>query len=368
MTIEDFPGPQERQRRSDASAAERREEEAARWMLRGREGLDAAEQAAFQAWLAADPRNQQEYRALEQLWDGLDRAPRAAVERLRQQPGPVQILASPGAQATGRKSTGRSPRRWRGMAAAAAALVLSVSWIGSQWQPGVQHSVQYTTGRGEQRSVTLPDGSRLDLDADTQVKIMFYPDRRRAVLERGRSMFEVSRNPQRPFEVVAADVSVQVLGTRFSVGRSRSPVSREERVAVAVEEGHVRVQSSAARTLVDMLPGRGRTTTADLTGGQGIGVAERGEIGQVRKVSPGTVAPWRSGRAMFDDMPLAEVLAEFERYGDTGLVIQDPRVAQLRVTGNFDLRPARGFARALPVALPVRLVPHGDGRQEIVLD
>lgn len=358
MTTSDFFQPGGGGHGPEAEAAERREAEAARWLLQHRGGLDAAGRAAFQAWLAADPRHGEEYAELERVWSRLDRIPRAAIDRL----GPVAAVPAPVAAK-------RFWPRWLPAGGAAlAALVLAAGWAWTQWRPEAEFSAEYATGRGQQDRVALPDGSRLDLDADTRVRVSFYRGRRQAVLERGRSMFEVSRNPERPFEVLAADVRVHVLGTRFSVGRSRSPFAGEERVVVAVEEGHVQVQSASSRSLVDLLPGRGGRPVADLTGGQGIDADAGKGLGEVERITPGAVAPWRGGRTLFDDVPLAEALAEFERYGDTGLVIRDPRVAALRVSGNFDLRPAAGFAKALPVSLPVKLVPHGDGKLEIVLE
>jgi len=76
-------------------------------------------------------------------------------------------------------------------------------------------------------------------------------------------------------------------------------------------------------------------------------------------------ATWREGRVSFSGTPLMQALAEFERYGDTGLVIRDPAVAALKVNGSFDLRQIGAFARALPRVLPVQLSTR-DGQTEII--
>jgi transmembrane sensor len=85
----------------------------------------------------------------------------------------------------------------------------------------------------------------------------------------------------------------------------------------------------------------------------------------VQTVSAGSIADWRDSRLSFNDTPLEQVLAEFERYGPTGVVVPDSEIAALRVTGTFDPRRFERFASVLPRVLPVRL-KQGDGVTEIV--
>lgn len=106
------------------------------------------------------------------------------------------------------------------------------------------------------------------------------------------------------------------------------------------------------------------TAPIELGAGQSVSADAAGALGLV---STGAAAPaaWREGRVSFDGVPLAQAIAEFERYGDTGLVVRDPAVAALMVHGSFELQQVGAFARALPQVLPVRL-RRIDGRSEII--
>lgn len=103
-----------------------------------------------------------------------------------------------------------------------------------------------------------------------------------------------------------------------------------------------------------------------LTVGQAVAADAAGALGPVTAVAASGVALWREGRVAFDGTPLSQALAEFERYGDTGLRIRDPAVAALRLNGSFDVRKVDNFARALTRALPVRLEEQAD-RSTLIL-
>ena len=102
------------------------------------------------------------------------------------------------------------------------------------------------------------------------------------------------------------------------------------------------------------------TAVVELTAGQQVSSNAAGVLGHVAAVAPAGIAPWRDGRVSFDDTPLSQALAEFERYGAIRLVVRDASVAALRVTGTFDPRRLDNFMRALPKVLPVQLRTQGD--------
>jgi transmembrane sensor len=125
---------------------------------------------------------------------------------------------------------------------------------------------------------------------------------------------------------------------------------------VSVEQGHVRVAraNAAAESPVELLAGQ------MVVGG------EDGSISAVAQIPATAIAPWRAGRVSFDNTPLAQALAEFERYRSTGLVINDPAVAELRVGGSYNVQQFARFVDSLALMLPVRLEARGEQR-EIVL-
>ncbi|MBJ7311892.1 FecR family protein [Rugamonas sp. CCM 8940] len=323
---------------------------AAQWLLRRDAGLSAAEQAALQHWLDSDAAHalawQQMCRA-DTLLAGLPAARVAALDRSGL--APAAMPAAPSgwlAQFL--------PLRWLGRladaaprAALAACLLLACGLLGYQQlhQPG--YSQTFTTARGQYAEQRLPDGSSIELDTATEVQVALYADHREVRLLRGQAMFHVKPEPQRPFHVEAGAARVTVLGTHFSVRNVDGLVN------VAVQQGKVAVAA----------PGRNADAPA-LLAGDGLTLAADGPAVPA-SVVPAAVGSWRERRVNFDNATLAEALAEFERYADSGLRVDDAALAQLRLSGSFDVGNPAQFAAALPLALPVRVV--GDGRVKRIL-
>jgi transmembrane sensor len=346
---------------------------AATWAVRRRNGLSGKDRAALQAWLDADPRHAA---ALEGM--------AAAVGHVRQLSGDDVAALKHGLQS---KACTRSaaipkpsqrkpePSRWRvhlgPLIAPAAVAVLVVALVGAGWTgweswrslPTFEQA--FATERGQQIVATLPDdparGSTVQLDTATRLDARLFRDRREVRLQEGQALFSVHADKDRPFHVWAGQLHITVVGTRFSVRHTRWGLEAGQTV-VSVEEGHVRVTRTGG--------GEAEASTGDapveLVAGQMLVGDDSGGIGPVTRVSPAAVAPWRAGRISFDNTPLDQALAEFERYRSTGLVIKDPAVARLLVGGSYRVQQFGSFVDALPLMLPVRLVPQGEVT-EIVL-
>lgn len=360
--------------------------EAALWATRRSSGqpLSAEQAAALAAWLAADPAHAQALAALEHshsrlraMPQALQHALRAGLEREKEQ---LQAATEPSVQPAEPYTTAARPHpaaaqrprasRWSaspwlpnlGMAAAVLALV-GGGWLGwSYWRSQPLFSEHYATQRGQPLQVRLPDGSQMLLDAVSQAQVQLFRGRREVNLVEGQALFHAKPDAQRPFEVLAGHTKVTVLGTKFSVRHTRAGLDAGQTV-VEVESGRVRVaqvgdDGNAGQTLAG-------AAAVDLVAGQRVTAQAEGSLEAPQALPVGNVAAWRKGRVNFQDAPLAQALAEFERYGDTGLVVRDPAVAAMRVGGSFDLREASSFAQALPLLLPVRLKTAG-GVTEIV--
>lgn len=316
------------------------EREAAEWWLRRSQGLAGEDRHRLARWLAADPAHGAALARLDEVSRTLDGLPPERVAALRRS-----------VDHAGRTRPGRRLSQMA-LAAVVALAVAGGSWLAVDavlQQP--TYSQQLATARGHQSRYTLPDGSELQLDAASEAHVTLYRDRREVRLASGQAMFAVQPDTARPFHVLAGRNRITVVGTRFSV-RHVGP-----EVAVAVEQGRVRV--AAEHDSAAAVPGG-----VELTAGQAVVADSSGALAAVTPIGPGAVAPWREGRLVFDDTPLASALAEFARYGDTHLVIRDPAVGALRVTGSFEIAQVGKFVRALPLILPVRLASR-DGRTEI---
>lgn len=343
--------------------------EAATWVARQRDGLDAAGQAQLRAWLEADAAHAAAFEDLDAAFGRIRRMRGAAAQpathsatHSAETPSPPQRRLAVPARRQWLLGLGRPLPQ-----AAAAALVLAVVGGGrigwEHWRQGPTFVQAYATGRGQQLAVRLPDGdpsgagagSTLQLDTATQLEARLYRDRRELRLQDGQAMFTVLADAQRPFHVWVGPLRVTVVGTRFSVRHTASGLDAGQTV-VSVEEGRVRVARAAEA-------GDGTRPAAqpvDLRAGQMVVADADGRIGLPVEVPPAAIAPWRDGRISFDRTPLAQALAEFERYGQTGLVVRDPAVAALPVGGSYGLDQLQRFAEALPQVLPVRLVRRGE--------
>ncbi|WP_162860642.1 FecR family protein [Pseudothauera hydrothermalis] len=332
--------------------------QAAWWWLQHCEGaLDDADTPlarGFAEWLAADPAHREAWQAM------LDTA--QALAQL-----PADVFAAHGRPAVVHTDacrlpvTGRTRRAFMTQAACAAG-VIATAGLGAWWMVGQQlarpqFALTHATARGQLHTLSLPDGSQVHLDTDSEVAIALYADRREVRLLRGQALFEVTADWARPFQVDAGMTRVTVLGTRFQVRHVSAGVD------VAVAAGRVRVRRRP--------PGGQQAADGPADSGAVLGPGDAlwsdaaGYPAALRAVAVGTVAAWRDGRLSFDNTPLSEALAEFARYGDTGLVLGDERVASLRVTGSFEIARVQDFARALPRVLPVAL-RRRDGRTEII--
>jgi len=320
------------------------------WFVRRqRDVWSDGEEAEFQSWLQADGRHQQMFDQWSASWRALDAVPVDMVNEMRrnlQRDKQRQAAADPAA------SRRRLFKPW--FAAAALAGVFSMAgWLGwGHWQSQPVFTQAVSTQQGQQVQLGLPDGSELRLDAATRLQVNLYRGRREVVLLDGQAVFDVSPDADRPFLVMAGPVAVTVVGTRFSV-RHTPGVPGEEGARIAVEEGRVKVVPMDAG-------GPANAAQAVFLGaGEQLTVNAQGRLSPVSSVHADGIAPWREHRVSFVDASLSQALAEFERYRRTGLTVSDPAVAQLRLSGTFDLRDVQTLRQALPMALPVRLQARG---------
>jgi transmembrane sensor len=362
--------------------------QSALWAARRQDGLSAEEEAELQAWLAGDPARGTKLDELSGVLGQLDQLPPDDVAGLK--------AALPAAPTSGRTAQGARPtaqedsrprshrpqnsgrRQWlaswggwlpQAAMAGMAAMVVSGGWMGwSHWQQQPTFMQSFATQRGQQLSVTLPEGSALRLDTDTRLEVAVYHDRREVQMPKGQAFFEVKPDPSRPFHVMAGATRITVLGTRFSVRHTQTGLEAGG-VSVMVEEGRVRVARvpiDGTATTRDANSTAAESDAVELVAGQTVVADSRGHLAPVSVLPPASALAWWDGRVVLNDTPLRDAVAEFERYLDTGLVVNDPHAAELRLNGSFDLRQFSAFKRALPQALPVRLRSRDDGRTEVI--
>jgi transmembrane sensor len=310
--------------RQDAAASER----AAYWFARLRaDDCSERERRSFEAWLSESDAHRREYDRLYLMWEELD--------GLKGQLQPAQVASLP--SAAGRPLRGFPSFGWPPLAVAAVLLItIGIGWFGINGA-AVQ---SYGTAKGEQRSISLPDGSVAQLGTDTLLTVEMSAKLRKVRLEKGEALFTVAHE-ERPFEVDAGNGVIRDIGTQFDVRRD------ERRVVVAVLEGAVEVRLGGTAN------GDAGATLA-LSRGQQAFYSENG-LSAASLADEKTVTAWRSGKLVFDGTPLADVVRELSRYHERRIVIADSGLNSLQVSGVFNANNLDGLLRVIPQVLPVQV-------------
>lgn len=312
--------------------------DAAHWFARMQSGEATGEdRRAFEAWRAADPENDRQYRNLDHFWEATLAVPE---QRLR---GMMEEAPKPAPQP-------RLSRRQFGLGLAAACSLVAVTYVvgttGVFNQP--LNVMELVTSKGERRQVALPDGSTLDMNTDTLAVVSFYKEQRRIDLQRGEIFLDVRSDAKRPF-VVDADIGqVTVTGTRFNVRRDA------DTVGVSVESGSVLVHSGSWWN---------RRERA-LTAGQRVVAHADQPLGDVSDADVSAIVAWQRGRVIFNDEPLAHVINEMNRYLARPAHLEATHLGQYHISGVFSVDDPEAMISALPAIAPVQLrrLPSGQVR------
>jgi transmembrane sensor len=199
---------------------------------------------------------------------------------------------------------------------------------------------------GEVASVPLRDGSNITLNTASTVRVELTPAERRIELERGEAFFVVAKDQNRPFVVQAGRKRVVAVGTQFSVRRDG------DELRVIVTEGTVRLES--ARPLhvkggdaQDSI-GSASPELARLSAGAVARATDGDVLVQEKSIREAEEAlTWRAGYLTFHETTLAEAVEDFNRYNMHKIVIEDPRVAAIRISGTFRPTNYAAFIRLL---------------------
>lgn len=301
------------------------EERAARWLIRQEEPDWSPEaQKELDAWLEASLAHQATFWRLSHGWELANAAaPTSPSPRIRI-PKPVVALA----------------------ASLALVVLASLFWFTPKWDRPVE-TIAYATGRGQMSKLRLADGTKIELNTDTSVRVE-QSDRSRVVwVDSGEAFFDVAHDQVHPFVVHAGPRNIVVLGTKFNVRREKRAY-----MVVSVVEGSVRVANpSASGNLTSAVITRGDRAIVDgsstLITSDGLDRIEHD-------------LAWRTGMISFDQAPLARVVEEFNRYNKVQLAVDDPKIASIMIGGTLRAGNTAGFVRLLHEAYGITAERQGD--------
>jgi transmembrane sensor len=306
------------------------EARAATWLEQRYFGAwNEASQSGLDTWLAQSLAHRLAYVRLGTAWESTQRL--AALRRSDEKGIPTE------------KRRRSRPAMFRLALAAVAVAVIGAA--ATVWLLSQPHEQTYVTALGERETVTLADGSQIELNTDTRLRVFTYANRRTASLDKGEAYFEVKHNAARPFVVIVDDRRVTDLGTKFLVRRDA------DRFEVAVVEGRVRLDSSTDGVQKPTLLVSGESAIATA---KAISVMSKPAQKQADELS------WRQGVLVFDNTTLAEAAAEFNRYNSNKLVLADSASARLTIVGTFKTNDVASFAEVVQDILRLHVVRRGD--------
>jgi transmembrane sensor len=316
------------------------DDEAARWLLRRSEGpLTRDEDAEFDRWLESHPQHSVTFATMSGVWahtGGLRHLAHLAPVKVSD---PIQRhLYRPSVK-----------RRWilGGVAASAAATATLLFFTASG---------RHSTGIGETRTVSLPDGSSVVLGAKSRVRVSYSSTERRVQLIAGEALFEVKHDAALPFVVQAGDQLIRDIGTKFDINRSESSVR------VFVLQGAVEISTSAATV-------RNKAPPVEVVkAGDGLEAVYRATSGAApvayAKSPQSSPDAWRRGWLVYENATLRDVVADVNRYYSPGVELS-PAAAEMRVTASIRTSQIPSFLDALDSALPVRVVREASGQVDV---
>jgi len=303
------------------------EREASAWIERRDMGEWSAEtQSQFDAWMEADLAHRIAYWRLEAAWDRTER-----MAALR----PAELRSAL------RPTAARSPRNTFKFAAALGAIAI-IGTLSTYYftQPTYQ---TFATTLGGREVLTLHDGSVIELNASTAIRLYDDAKERRVTLEKGEAYFNIQHDAARPFVVTSGNHRITDLGTKFSVR------TEEGRLRVALMEGRAEVDNINSAKPVVLNPGEVAIATAD-----SISVAKK----PIRELAD--ALGWRRGQIIFYHTTLAKAVAELNRYNRKQVVIADGATARLTINGSFPTNGIDAFTQATEQVFGVHVTHRGD--------
>jgi len=302
--------------------------QAAAWLSRANAGdWSPEDQTRLDTWLAQSTAHRAAYWRLEAAWD--------EAERLR-------VLRAP----LLRPDMAPDPRSFAQLKIAAVAMVIAMVGAVALFQTQAPTTLRYATGIGGRQVLNLSDGSKIELNTNTILRVGKIAGQRKVWLDKGEAFFQIKHDAAHPFTVMTGDHKITDLGTKFSVRQDG------DRLKVTLVEGRARLDSTRAWS---------RKQSVDLSPGDVV-VATTNSLSLLRKPEKALNEElgWRKGLLIFDHTTLAEAVAEMNRYNTQKLVIDDPLVSKLTVDGTFPIHAVPEFTEVAQAVFGLRVETRGD--------
>jgi|HubBroStandDraft_2_1064218.scaffolds.fasta_scaffold06397_5 transmembrane sensor len=301
---------------------------AATWIAeyRSADDWDAEAQAKLLAWLAESPSHVVEFLRLEATWDRTDRL--AALRK------PRNSLV-----ATGMRLRSLLIRVAAGLA------VIAVAGTAAELLLNIQTTRTYATAIGKRGTLKLSDGSIVELNTNTVLRVSDSTDQRKVWLDQGEAYFKIEHDPVHPFVVFAGAHRITDLGTKFVIRRAADVVK------VALVEGRARLENAGAGNTQSAVLGAGDIATA---------TAQSLAVERQKQETIEAALSWRRGLLVFHHATLAEAAAEFNRYNHEKIAIWDAYSAAQTFNGTLPTTDVAAFVRVTQKTFGLHVTKRGD--------
>lgn len=321
----------------------------------------------FQSWVMSDPSHMAAYDHAERFWDGLGNLKHEDLVILTST-APLPVDSESVFARFASLLAGAFPRPAMaagvGLASIFALATITVSGLlGGNQGTFAEEWQTYATEVGQVQSFALSDSSLLTLGANSTVEVSYSNDQRRTRIISGEAFFEVQPDATKPFEVTAREMTVRVVGTAFDIQLN------EADTVVSVAEGvvdvfypqvkHVTDPEGSGQSEVRFL---GISTSRQIMAGQQIKGSLKAGLSQALEVDPGAVAGWRESRLTYIDAPLAEIIADANRYQSQKIKVNDEALLNIRVSASFQAAEVGNMFQTLEAVLPIQVDRSRDGQ------
>jgi transmembrane sensor len=284
------------------------------------------DQAALDAWLAESSAHEVAYMRLEAAWEATHKL--AALQRPKQD----------------RETPKRRRPAIAGIASGVIGAIVLIAAGLAFYRPGPAQQ-SYATALGQHKTVMLADGSHIELNTDSALRVAVDASGRHVWLDRGEAYFEIIHDARRPFSVVAGDRRVTDLGTKFVIRRDA------DRMSVALVEGRARVDATDGANSAPLFLKPGDVVEENhraLITSRKTAAEMKDDLG------------WRQGVLVFKHASVAEAAAEFNRYNSSKIIVADASAARISIGGTFKSDNVAAFAEAVRDLLGLHVENRGD--------
>ena len=324
---------------------------AADWLVRLQSTeVSLEETLAWQAWIQENPANAEAFARIEELSQALRKVtapaavPLALLERDRYDASiPIRDWKP---RLEERKSRRAS---WATLSVAASFAVFAL--VFAFWKTPAETKA-FETEIGENRSVTLGDGSVIALGGDTRIEVALSKNVRAIELVRGEALFKVAKDSARPFKVRAGDATIIAVGTEFNVERD------SDRAVVSVTEGQVVVKPVVGLLPVLLNEFKPKLRSVHVDAGQQTTAGSAGVEEPTKMEDPAT--GWQIGHLAFRLQPLRYVLEDVNRYARKPIVLETESMGSLVITGTVERENIGGWVKSLEHAFDLQATEQAD--------